>query len=262
MANRTASGYTAVMLIVLSPAKSLDFERSVPALTESEARFPEKTDRLVSALSRMSRRRLQEIMPVSDKLVALNAERYGNFYAQPEKPAIHAYNGDVYTGFEASSLDDEALRFAQDHVRILSGLYGLLRPYDPIRAHRLEMGTKWAPRYKKLTDYWGDRIANELASDAKDIDAPFLLNLASQEYWAAVESHADKLAIPVIAVDFRQMTANGPKFQSFAAKRARGMMARYVCEHRVETLEQLQNFDSDGYSFAGRNGNTLHFTRD
>src|SRR5690554_1184575 len=132
-------------------------------------------------------------MPVSDKLIDLNHGRYSEFFDQPERPAIFAYNGDVYTGFEAHSLSQEALDFAQRHLRILSGLYGLLRPFDPIRPHRLEMGTKWAPRYKKLTDFWKDKIASELASDLDenldDKDERIIVNLASNEYWAAVKPH-------------------------------------------------------------------------
>ena len=249
------------MLILLSPAKSLDFETAAPDLPVSAARFPDRSERLVKGLSNMSRPQLKKIMPVSDALIELNHSRYADFFEQPEKPAIHAYNGDVYTGFEAGSLDEDALLYAQNHVRILSGLYGLLRPYDLIRAHRLEMGTKWAPRYKKLTDFWGDSIAGLLRDDAEETGAEFILNLASQEYWASVKPHIDMLERPVFDVDFRQMTANGPKFQSFAAKRARGMLARYICENRIETIQQVEGFDSDGYAFAGREDTMLRFVR-
>lgn len=254
------------MLITLSPAKSLNFE---PAQHDENGMLPapatprlaERTDILVKALANMPKKRLAQIMPVSPALVDLNAGRYAQFYEQPEKPAIQAFSGDVYIGFEAATLPAEALHFAQDHVRILSGLYGLLRPFDAIRPHRLEMGTKWAPRYKKLTDFWGDRIAQMLRDDAAEADAPFILNLASQEYWHSVAPFAKKLGVPVVNVDFRQDGPDGPKFGSFAAKRARGMMARYVCEHRLETVEQIKGFDTDGYRFVGEDGDTLRFIR-
>ena len=254
------------MLITLSPAKSLNFDPvthdEAASLPQSgQPRFAERSAILVKALSNMPRKRLAEIMPVSDALVRLNAERYADFYEQPEKPAIHAFSGDVYIGFEASTLPAETLHFAQDHVRILSGLYGLLRPFDAIRPHRLEMGTKWAPRYKKLTDFWGDRIAELLHDDAVAAGAPFILNLASQEYWASVAPFAKKLGVPVVNVDFRQDGPDGPKFGSFAAKRARGMMARFVCEHRMDTVEQVKAFDTDGYRFVGEEGDTLRFVR-
>lgn len=254
------------MLITFSPAKSLNFDPAshaeAAALPETGTpRLCERSAILVKALAKMPRRRLAEIMPVSDALVRLNAERYADFFDQPEKPAIQAFSGDVYIGFEASTLPAETLHFAQDHVRILSGLYGLLRPFDAIRPHRLEMGTKWAPRYKRLTDFWGDRIAELLRDDAAETGAPFILNLASQEYWASVAPYVKKLGLPVINVDFRQDSPDGPKFGSFAAKRARGMMARFVCEHRLETLEQVKTFDTDGYRFVGEAGDTLRFVR-
>ncbi len=266
LANRRQSPYLQSMIVTLSPAKSLDFapidHAEAAALPQcGTPRLAERSELLVKALANMPRKRLAEIMPVSDALVRLNAKRYAQFYDQPEKPAIQAFSGDVYIGFEAKSLPAEALNFAQGHVRILSGLYGLLRPFDAIRPHRLEMGTKWAPRYKRLTDFWGSRIAELLRDDAAEAGAPFVLNLASQEYWASVAPYAQKLGIPVVNVDFRQDSPDGPKFGSFAAKRARGMMARFVCEHRLETVEQVKAFDTDGYRFVGEDGDTLRFVR-
>lgn len=254
------------MLITLSPAKSLNFDPVDHAEATSlpmsgEPRFAERSAILVKALANMPQKRLAEIMPLSDALVRLNAGRYADYFGQPEKAAIQAFSGDVYIGFEASTLPAETLHFAQDHVRILSGLYGLLRPFDAIRPHRLEMGTKWAPRSKKLTDFWGDRIAELLRDDAASAGAPFILNLASQEYWASVAPYAKTLGVPVVKVDFRQDSPDGPKFGSFAAKRARGMMARFVCENRLETMEQVKAFDTDGYRFVGEEGDTLRFVR-
>jgi len=236
------------VIAIVSPAKSLDFDSEIPSVKTSATRFPDETKALASGIKNLSIKKLKSIMPVSDNLIALNRERYATFFEQPERAAIFAYNGDVYTGFEAKSLDQEAINFAQDHVRILSGLYGLLRPFDQIRPHRLEMGTRWAPRFKKLTDFWKDKIADALASDLGS-DNRVIVNLASNEYWAAVKPHAAKLDAMIIEVDFRKHTDDGPKFISFEAKRARGMMARYICEHHLTDTESLKNFDSDGYQF-------------
>lgn len=251
------------MLAVISPAKSLDFSRDLPAYENSELRFPDETARLVSGIAHLSKKKLQSIMPVSDKLIELNRGRYADFFGQPERAAIFAYNGDVYTGFEAHSLDPSALHFAQQHIRILSGLYGLLRPFDPIRPHRLEMGTKWAPRYKKLTDFWGEKISLALRNDLAAVDQRVIINLASNEYWAAVKPYLAKLDARIIDVDFRRDGPDGPKFISFEAKRARGMMARFIAEHHLTDVEALKDFDSDGYRFnaEGSSDAQLNFIR-
>lgn len=247
------------MLAIISPAKSLDFESAIPATPPSENRFPEETERLASAIGNLTVKKLKAIMPVSDNLIALNRQRYSEFFDQPERPAIYAYNGDVYTGFEASSLSEEAMTFAQGHLRILSGLYGLLRPMDPIRPHRLEMGTRWAPRYSKLTDFWKDKIANALAADLEQIGSQTIVNLASNEYWASVKPHVAKLPGQVIEVDFRKDSPDGPKFISFEAKRARGMMARYMCENHLTDPEMLKGFDYDGYRYDAENSTESSF---
>lgn len=251
------------MLALISPAKSLDFESAIAPPTETEVRFPEETKRLVSAASNLSKKKLKSVMPVSDALIELNHGRYRDFWAQPERPAIYAFNGDVYTGFEASSLDEDAIVFAQDHVRILSGLYGLLRPLDNIRPYRLEMGTRWAPRYDRLTDFWGKKIAQLLAEDLAADGSNIVVNLASQEYWAAVAGSATTRSARVITIDFRESGLKGLRFNSFEAKRARGMMARYICEHRIEDPQALKHFDSDGYAYVeeGSDENRWRFVR-
>lgn len=251
------------MLAIISPAKSLDFESAIPPVAPTENRFPAETERLAKAIGNLTTKKLKEIMPVSDNLIALNRKRYSDFFAQPERPAIYAYNGDVYTGFEAASIGEEAMAFAQDHLRILSGLYGLLRPLDPIRPHRLEMGTKWAPRYNKLTDFWKDKIAGALAADLRQIETETIVNLASNEYWASVKPHVAKLPARIIEVDFRKDSPDGPKFISFEAKRARGMMARYICENHLTDPETLKGFDYDGYRYDadGSTESSLHFIR-
>ncbi|WP_417621640.1 peroxide stress protein YaaA [Parasphingorhabdus sp.] len=251
------------MLAIVSPAKSLDFKSSIPATRPSTNRFPEETEKLAKAIDNLTTKKLKAIMPVSDNLIALNRQRYREFFNQPERPAIYAYNGDVYSGFEARSLSEDAMVFAQDHMRILSGLYGLLRPLDPIRPHRLEMGTKWAPRYNKLTDFWKDKIAKALAADLEKIGSRTIVNLASNEYWASVKPYADTLAARIIEVDFRKDSPDGPKFISFEAKRARGMMARYICENHLTDPEMLKAFDYDGYRYdpGSSNENSLRFLR-
>lgn len=238
------------MIAVLSPAKSLDYDTPVPsASTPTAPRLEKEAATLAKGAARLGADRLATLMHISPKLAELNAERFRSFADAPKRPAIHAFAGDVYTGFEVASLDAEAIDFAQDHLRILSGLYGLLRPLDAMRPYRLEMGTRWAPGgATTLYDWWKERIAALLAKDVAAEGSGAVLNLASQEYWKAV---AGKLpaAIRVIDVDFREPGPDGPRFVSFHAKRARGTMARWMCEHRVTDLDAMRGFDSDGYRF-------------
>lgn len=237
------------MLAVLSPAKSLDFESDLPSAARSEPRFPIETDRLVTAVANLSRPKLKRVMPVSDALIALNHRRYRDFWSQPERQAIYAFAGDVYRGFEAKSLEPEAIAFAQSHVRILSGLYGLLRPLDRIRPYRLEMGTKWAPRRRTLVDFWGDKIARRLAGDLDAEGSGVIVNLASREYWAALDGARALREARVITIDLLEERGGEARFISFEAKRARGLFARFICEHRIDDPEALKGFDSDGYRF-------------
>lgn len=236
------------MIALLSPAKTLDYDSALPPLEPTRPRFEGEAGTLAAAAARLTQKRLGELMHISRPLAKLNADRFHGFLAQPERPAIFAFAGDVYTGFEASTLDEPAIGFAQDHLRMLSGLYGLLRPLDAMRPYRLEMGTRWAPRRKTLYDWWGDRIAALLAEDLAAEGSGVVLNLASQEYWHAV---ADRLpaGIRVIDVDFREPGPDGPRFVSFNAKKARGMVARWLCEHRIADVEAMKDFDSAGYAF-------------
>lgn len=235
------------MIALLSPAKTLDYERPIPAVTPTTPRFAEEAGTLAAAAARLGQKKLAELMHISPKLAKLNADRFAGFADGPERPALFAFAGDVYTGFEAAALDEPAIAFAQDHVRMLSGLYGLLRPLDAMRPYRLEMGTRWAPRRKSLTDWWGDRIAAAVRDDIAAEGSGVVLNLASQEYFAAVAGRLKGLR--VIDVDFREPGPDGPRFVSFNAKRARGMMARWLCEHRITDIAAMQGFDSDGYRF-------------
>lgn len=236
------------MLAVISPAKTLDYTRAIPSLPRTVPAFREEAAGLATAASRMSAKKLGGLMHISDSLAKLNAERFRTFPAQPERPAIYAFAGDVYAGFEVHSLDEEAVLFAQDHLRILSGLYGLLRPLDDIRPYRLEMGTKWAPRRRDLYAYWQGRIAERLAADLSASGGDTIINLASKEYWRAVDGRLPR-DVRVIEIDFREEGPGGLRFNTFAAKRARGMVARYICEQRLDDPEAVKGFDNDGYAY-------------
>ena len=232
------------MIAVLSPAKTLDYETPLPELGSTRPRFDSEAATLAAAASHLTQKRLSELMKISPALAKLNADRFRDFAEAPERLAMFAFAGDVYTGLDAQTLEPEAVTFAQDHLRLLSGLYGLLRPLDAMRPYRLEMGTRWAPRKPKLTDWWGDRIAQALAEDVTAEETGVVLNLASQEYWAAVSGRLPA-GIRVVAVDFRE----GDRFVSFHAKKARGLMARWMIEHRVTAIDAMRGFDSDGYAF-------------
>lgn len=249
------------MIALLSPAKTLDFERELPPLAPTKPHFADEALGLAKSASNLSQKRLSELMHISPKLAKLNADRFDDFPNLPERPALFAFAGDVYTGFEAHTLDEAGVAFAQDHVRMLSGLYGLLRPLDAIRPYRLEMGTRWAPRRKSLVDWWGDRIAELLLEQIAEEGSNTVLNLASQEYFAAVKGKLD--GVRVIEVDFREPGPNGPRFISFNAKRARGMMARWLVEHHITDIDDMRGFDTDGYRFDADESDADHwrFTR-
>ncbi|RHW16252.1 peroxide stress protein YaaA [Sphingomonas gilva] len=236
------------MIALLSPAKTLDYAKPLPELQATTPRFESEATLLADAAAGLGVQRLMDLMDISPALASLNAERFGNFPALPVRPALFAFAGDVYTGFDARSAEPEAIDFAQDHVRILSGLYGLLRPLDEIRPYRLEMGTRWAPHTGDLYGFWQDRIARLLAEDAVAEGSRIVIDLASREYWRAVEGKLPE-GLRVIRIDFRERAPGGLKFNSFAAKRARGAMARYICEHRLDDPEALKGFDQDGYAF-------------
>ena len=254
----------AAMIALLSPAKTLDYARPLPAFAVPAApRFGAEADTLAKGAAKLSRRKLAALMHISPKLAELNAGRFRAFADAPERPALYAFAGDVYTGFEARTLDEPGLAFAQDHVRILSGLYGLLRPLDAIRPYRLEMGTRWAPgRAKDLYGWWGKRLGAALADDLAADGSDVIVNLASKEYWHAI-GQSPPAGARMLAIDFRQAAPDGPRFESFAAKRARGMMARYICEHRLADVDALKGFDTDGYHFdpEGSNDAAWRFVR-
>jgi uncharacterized protein len=231
------------MIALISPAKSLDFAGALPDVAPSRPRFTAEAESLARSAARLPQRRLRELMGISPALAKLNHERFAGFAEAPERPALYAFAGDVYAGLDAGTLDEEAVAFAQDHLRILSGLYGLLRPLDAIRPYRLEMGVRWAPRRARLTDWC---VARALGEDLAQDGSGVVLNLASQEYWSVVEGHLPA-GVRVIAADFR----DGPdrRFITYYGKRARGMMARWLVEHRVSDPDDMRAFDTDGYRF-------------
>jgi cytoplasmic iron level regulating protein YaaA (DUF328/UPF0246 family) len=238
------------LLIVLSPAKRLEFTEADPALPASERRFRDDTASLSKTAKRQTRADLRRLMGISDDLAKLNAERFKAF--DPESidgvQAAFAFAGDVYEGLKARELGAADLEWAQDHVRILSGFYGLLRPLDRIQPYRLEMGTRLKTRRgSSLYDFWGDRISKQLNADAEDQPDPTLVNLASQEYFGAVDAKALKL--PVVTPQFREEKNGESRIISFFAKKARGAMARFAIDERLERAEDLKAFDRDGYRF-------------
>jgi hypothetical protein len=249
------------MLAIISPAKSLDYETPLPPVTPSRPRFAGEARRIAGAAAELGPARLAELMDISDRLAELNDERYRRFPRAPLRPAIYAFAGDVYVGFEAATLDEPAIGYAQDHLRILSGLYGILRPLDAIRPYRLEMGTRWAPAARSLYAHWGDRVTTALAADLRAEGSGVIVNLASQEYWQVV-AQAPPGKARIVTFDFREEGPSGLRFNSFAAKRARGMVARYICEHRIDRVEDLRSFDSDGYCFdPSSEGDLWRFVR-
>lgn len=249
------------MIALLSPAKTLDFDTPLPPVAPSTPRFADEAATLARSAANLPQKRLRELMHISPALAKLNHDRFVGFADAPERPALHAFAGDVYRGLDAATLDEAAVAFAQDHLRLLSGLYGLLRPLDLIRPYRLEMGTRWAPRRDKLTDWWDDRVAAALVEELTAQGSDVVLNLASQEYFAAVDGRLPA-TVRVIHVDFRE----GPdrKFVSFHAKRARGVMARWMVEHHVADPEAMYGFDAEGYRIdkAGSEPDRWLFVRD
>jgi len=225
------------MLTVISPAKSLDMEPV--AITPTAPSFQDDAIRLSKTA-------------ISDDLARLNRDRFKAFAADPAaeavKPAALAFNGDTYQGLEAKTLSEDDLHWAQDHLRILSGLYGLLRPLDAIQPYRLEMGSKLKTRRgKNLYDYWGDQIAKALNGQAEAVNTDVLVNCASQEYFGAADRKALKLQ--VITPQFLEVKDDRPRMVSFFAKRARGAMARYLTEARATNPAQVLEFTAGGYAF-------------
>nr|WP_298930973.1 peroxide stress protein YaaA [uncultured Erythrobacter sp.] len=254
------------MITLLSPAKKLNFDARETALETTRPRLEDDTRAIAQVAKAQSAADLKRLMHISDKLAELNAERFSAFdldgRSNSAKPAGLTFDGDVYWGLEAKSMDDAALAYAQDHLRILSGLYGLLRPMDAIQPYRLEMGTKMAnPRGKSLYDFWGSRIGEKLADDLNGHGDNTIVNLASNEYFKAVDT--DVLPGKVIEASFLNVKDGEARRLMYHVKFARGLMARWIMENRIEKADDLRGFDAEGYRYdaSASNENELVFTR-
>ncbi|AAV93437.1 peroxide stress protein YaaA [Ruegeria pomeroyi] len=238
------------MLVVISPAKRLDWAERDVATTEPA--FQDDAVRLAKTARNLTLGDLKKLMGLSDDLARLNRDRFREFADAPgadvTRPAALAFAGDTYQGLEAASLDSEEMDWAQQHLRILSGLYGVLRPLDAIQAYRLEMGSRLKTRRgTSLYDYWGDQLSRTLNAQADEIGTDVLVNCASQEYFGAVDPKALKLR--VITPVFMEDKGGAPKIVSFFAKKARGAMARYIVQRRLTDPQALSEFDSGGYQY-------------
>jgi cytoplasmic iron level regulating protein YaaA (DUF328/UPF0246 family) len=241
------------MLMVISPAKTLDFETPPTTKRYTQPQYLDHSQALISQLRDLTPAQIGELMHLSDKLSGLNAARFGSwnpvFTPANAKPALLAFKGDVYTGLAAESLTEADLDYAQKHLRMLSGLYGLLRPLDLMQPYRLEMGTKLAnARGKDLYAFWGDRISEWLNEALEEQGDDVLLNLASNEYFSAVKRPA--LKARVIETEFRDQKNGQYKIISFYAKKARGMMSRFVISERISKPKDLTHFDAHGYRYS------------
>jgi uncharacterized protein len=239
------------MHFLISPAKTLDYENADRPITTTRPRFLAQSAELIDTLRPKTADDISQLMSLSPALAELNVARYAawsaRFTSRNSKAAVLAFNGDVYEGLNAATLGEDDLAWAQEHVSILSGLYGLLRPLDRMQAYRLEMGTALPnPRGKNLYEFWGDTLARQLNRQVKG-PSPIVVNLASQEYFRAVQGQG--LKARVIDCVFEDWKGGGYKVISFFAKRARGMMLRHAITHRLHTPEGLRKFKAEGYRF-------------
>jgi len=255
------------MLIVISPAKSLDFETLPKTQHYTMPDMLEESEKLVARLRKMKPKDLSDLMGISANLGQLNYERYQTwslpFTPENAKQAVLAFNGDVYQGLDANSLDEDQLLLLQDKLRILSGLYGVLRPLDLVQPYRLEMGTKLKyQRSENLYAFWKNKITTSVKDAITESGSNILLNLASNEYYKSIESK--KLAAEIVTPAFKDLKNGKYKMISFYAKKARGLMTRFVVENDIKKVEDLQAFDSEGYVFNPRlsKAGAPVFTRD
>ena len=255
------------MLTVLSPAKTLDYES--PSITDqaSTPQFMDQSALLVDDARTLAPDDIRSLMGVSEAIASLNHERFMNWAPESTtanaKQAILAFKGDVYTGLEAETMSTNDLEFAQAHLRILSGLYGLLRPLDLMQPYRLEMGLKFSnQRGKNLYEFWGERITDAINADLVSAGTETLVNLASNEYFKAVKTKS--LNADIITPQFKDLKNGQYKMISFFAKKARGVMARYIIDNQLTDPDQLKSFTGSGYYFSAEqsSGNNLVFLRD
>lgn len=255
------------MMLVLSPSKGQDFSATAASQRGTQPRLVAESSVLIESLRHLDVQAIQELMTVSEKIARLNWQRFKDFNAPFDannaKPAVLAFQGDVYQGLDAASFTTADLDFAQQHLRILSGLYGLLRPLDFIQAYRLEMKTRLAnPRGANLYQFWGSRITDLINQDLHGQGEPALINLASSEYFKAVLPKA--LQARLIHIDFKEVKDGKPRIIGLFAKRARGLMAGWAIRQRIDQPERLQDFCIDGYRFIAAHSTAEHwvFERD
>lgn len=240
------------MLIVISPAKTLDYESDIPSLETTQPDFLKESAALIKELRELSPQQVSSLMKISDKLGVLNYDRFHTwkrpFTDNNARPALLAFKGDVYTGLEAETMGKRDFAYAQKHLRMLSGLYGLLRPLDLMQPYRLEMGTKFEnAKGKNLYEFWGDKITEALNAQLQGVKSRELVNLASNEYFKSVKTK--QLDAQVITPHFKDLKNGQYKMISFFAKKARGMMSRWAIDQRVKKAEELKGFDLAGYGY-------------
>jgi cytoplasmic iron level regulating protein YaaA (DUF328/UPF0246 family) len=239
------------MLIVISPAKKLDFEKCSPVRDFSDSQYLDKSELLIKDLRKCSALDISSLMKLSDALTELNIKRYKNFKRpftmENSKQAIYAFKGDTYQGFDAESMTSQQVKRAQQKLRILSGLYGVLSPLDLIQPYRLEMGTKFSCQgNKNLYDFWSEIVTNNLNESLKKEKT--LVNLASKEYFSVI--NLKKIKGEVVTPVFKEKKGDIYKIISFSAKRARGMMSRYIIDNNINDCDELKNFNIDGYKYS------------
>ena len=240
------------MLLLISPAKTLDFETPAPTAEFTQADFLKQSKQLISELRALAPHEISTLMSISDKLGVLNFDRFASwktpFKPSNAKQALFAFQGDVYTGMQAETFSADDIQFAQQHLRILSGLYGVLRPLDLIQAYRLEMGTRFSNSIgKNLYEFWGDAITKTLNKQLKQLNSSVVINLASNEYFSAVQPKL--LNGTLITPVFKDKKNGQYKIISFFAKKARGMMSAHIIQNRILKPEAIKKFDVAGYSF-------------
>lgn len=239
------------MLQIISPAKTLNFSPIQSIIEITKPNFNNQAEELVGILKTYSLQKIQTLLEVSDKLAILNYERYQTWLFcsdDDKKQAIYAYNGDVYEGIAIQTISEKGLQKVQQNLRILSGLYGVLKPLDGILPHRLEMGTILKTKKgKNLYEYWGDKITKQINEDIKEGKHEYLINLASNEYFKAL--HIKKITVPIINCQFKDYKNGKLQMISFYAKKARGLMVRYIAENDVTEPEHLIGFDYEGYCY-------------
>ena len=255
------------MLALISPAKTLDYETALPTEKFTQPRLLDHSQELIEVASKLSASEIASLMSVSEKIATLNAERFRDW--QPEfnfanaRQAIFAFKGDVYTGLNAYQLEKQDIDYAQKHLRMLSGLYGLLRPLDLMMPYRLEMGTKLKnTRGNNLYEFWGNTITETINADLAQAESELLVNIASDEYYKSVKD--SKIKAEIIKPVFLDQKNGKYKVISFYAKKARGLMARYLLENKIERAEDIKSFNTEGYYFDAESSlkGELVFKRD